>query len=93
MIISNGTKLDVRTFTERKDKPYILPDGLDAFELFMPRIQALALDFVAGILHQEGSASPRGEAKDYIQQLIHKSKVKAGIPLDSPVDIPMVSGH
>ena len=49
MIISHESHLDVRTFSERQDKPYVLPDGLDALELFMPRIQALTLDFFVSV--------------------------------------------
>jgi len=43
-MISENDKLDLKTFSERQDKPFLLPDGLDAFSLFMPRISALTLE-------------------------------------------------
>ena len=34
VLISEGEKVDVRTFTVRKDKPFILHDRQDAFSFF-----------------------------------------------------------
>ena len=36
--------MDIRTFAERKDKPYILPDRATAFEVFQPRMTGLIMD-------------------------------------------------
>jgi len=49
-MISDGDKVDVRTFTERQDKPFVLPDRADAFTVFQPRLQGLVLDTIYNIL-------------------------------------------
>ena len=38
VMISDGDKVDVRTFTERQDKPFVLPERADAFSVFQPRL-------------------------------------------------------
>ena len=45
-MISEEDKVDIRTFTERKDKPYVLPERADAFSVFQPRLQSLILDAI-----------------------------------------------
>lgn len=49
-MISDGDRVDVRTFTERQDKPYVLPERADAFSVFQPRLQGLVLDAIYNIL-------------------------------------------
>lgn len=59
VMISDGDKVDVRTFTERKDKPYVLPERADAFSVMQPRLQSLILDSIYNILKfTVSSASP-----------------------------------
>ena len=59
VMISEGEKVDVRTFTERQDKPFVLPERADAFSVFQPRLQALVLDAIYNILKfQIASQSP-----------------------------------
>ena len=43
-MITDGDNVDLRTFAERKDKPFILPDRMNAFEAFSPRMTGLILD-------------------------------------------------
>ena len=50
VMISDGDKVDVRTFTERQDKPFVLPERADAFSVFQPRLQGLVLDAIYNIL-------------------------------------------
>ena len=50
VMISEGEKVDVRTFTERQDKPFVLPERADAFSVFQPRLQGLVLDAIYNIL-------------------------------------------
>ena len=38
VMISEGDRVDVRTFTERQDKPFVLPERADAFSVFQPRL-------------------------------------------------------
>lgn len=58
-MISDGDKVDVRTFTERQDKPFVLPERADAFSVFQPRLQGLVLDAIYNILKfQIASQSP-----------------------------------
>jgi serine/threonine-protein phosphatase 2B catalytic subunit len=38
VMISEEDKVDVRTFTERQDKPFVLPERADAFSVFQPRL-------------------------------------------------------
>lgn len=38
VMISDGDRVDVRTFTERQDKPYVLPERADALTVFQPRL-------------------------------------------------------
>lgn len=46
MMISEGDKVDVRTFTERQDKPFQLPERADAISVFQPRLQAYVLEAI-----------------------------------------------
>ena len=58
-MISDGDKVDVRTFTERQDKPFVLPERADAFSVFQPRLQGLVLEAIYNILKfQLSSTSP-----------------------------------
>jgi|Transcript_25578 serine/threonine-protein phosphatase 2B catalytic subunit len=50
VMISDGDRVDVRTFTERQDKPFVLPERADAFSVFQPRLQSLVLDAIYHIL-------------------------------------------
>ena len=34
VLISEGEKMDVRTFAEKRDKPFVLHDKADAFSVF-----------------------------------------------------------
>ena len=44
-MITDGDSVDIRTFAERKDKPFILnQDRINAFEAFQPRLSGLILD-------------------------------------------------
>ena len=38
VMISDGDRVDVRTFTERQDKPFVLPEREDALSVFQPRL-------------------------------------------------------
>ena len=38
VLISDGEDVDIRTFEERRDKPYVLPERADAFSVFQPRL-------------------------------------------------------
>ena len=42
--------MDVRTFAERKDKPFCLPDRPDAFEIFWPRLTSNVQDCIYHIM-------------------------------------------
>lgn len=84
VMISEGDKVDVRTFTERKDKPYVLPERADAFTVMQPRLQSLILDVIYNILKfTVSSASPglrrtlsktTSTDKEYIMRVIAASK-------------------
>jgi len=50
VMISEEDKVDVRTFTERQDKPYVLPERVDAFSVFQPRLNSLVLDAIYNVL-------------------------------------------
>ena len=50
VMISEEDKVDVRTFTERQDKPYVLPEHVDAFSVFQPRLNSLVLDAIYNVL-------------------------------------------
>lgn len=50
VMISDGDRVDVRTFTERQDKPFVLPEREDALSVFQPRLQSLVLDAIYNIL-------------------------------------------
>ena len=50
VLISEGEKVDVRTFSVRKDKPYILHDRQDAFSFFQGHLQGHVLDCIYNIL-------------------------------------------
>lgn len=83
-MISEGDRVDVRTFTERQDKPFVLPERADAFSVFQPRLQGLVLDAIYNILKfQISSASPglrRTFSKtqsvdvEYLKKVIAKSE-------------------
>ena len=82
-MISDGDRVDVRTFTERQDKPYVLPERADAFSVFQPRLQGLVLDAIYNMLKFTiSSASPnirrtlsKTESTDkaYLQKVIQAS--------------------
>jgi len=55
-MISEADRVDVRTFSERTDKPFILPEQQDAFSVFQPRLQSLVLDAIYNILKFQLSA-------------------------------------
>ena len=50
VMISDGDRVDVRTFTERQDKPFVLPEREDALSVFQPRLQSLVLDAIYNIM-------------------------------------------
>ena len=50
MSLSAETKIDVLTFEETAMKPFTLPQGQLAFEVFMPHMEALILDAIYNIL-------------------------------------------
>ena len=50
VMISEEDKVDVRTFTERQDKPYVLPERVDAFSVVQPRLNSLVLDAIYNVL-------------------------------------------
>lgn len=56
VMISEADRVDVRTFSERTDKPFILPEQQDAFSVFQPRLQSLVLDAIYNILKFQLSA-------------------------------------
>ena len=82
-MISDGDRVDVRTFTERQDKPYVLPERADAFSVFQPRLQGLVLDAIYNMLKFTiSSASPgirrtlsktTSTDKAYLQKVIQAS--------------------
>ena len=84
VMISDGDKVDVRTFTERQDKPFVLPERADAFSVFQPRLQGLVLDAIYNILKfQIASQSPglrrtlsRTQSVDmeYLKRVVQASK-------------------
>ena len=49
IIISDGENVDVRTFAERKDKPFQLPERPDAFKLFFPEMTFHIIDMITNL--------------------------------------------
>lgn len=82
-MISDGDRVDVRTFTERQDKPFVLPERQDAFSVFQPRLQAHVLDAIYNIFKFQLSAQSPGLRKtlsktdsidrDYLKKVIEAS--------------------
>ena len=87
VMISDGDRVDVRTFTERQDKPFVLPERADAFSVFQPRLQSLVLDAIYHVLKLSLSAQSPGLRKTlsstqsvdkaYLQRVIEASKQDA----------------
>ena len=50
VLIADGDSVDLRTFAERKDKPFIFPNRMNAIEALMPRMTGLILDCLANFL-------------------------------------------
>ena len=50
VFITSGDDVDIRTFTEKKEKPYLLPDPddpqVDAFHFFHSELTGHVLDFL-----------------------------------------------
>ena len=46
VMITEGDNVDVRTFAEKKDKPFCLPERPDAFQIFWPRMTSHILECV-----------------------------------------------
>jgi len=85
VMISDGDRVDVRTFTERTDKPFVLPERQDAFGVFQPRLQSLVLDAIYNILKFQLStqspglrktlSSTQSIDKEYLKRVIAASQV------------------
>ena len=57
VLITDGDNVDLRTFAERKDKPFILPDRMNVFEAMAPRMNGLILDCFYNFFRQGHSIS------------------------------------
>ena len=89
MLISDGERVDIRTFDERKDKPCILPDNSDAFSYFMPQMSSHILDMIYNILKLSVSAqsltlkktlsSTQSTDPRYITKVVQASKSFADV--------------
>ena len=53
MSLTEDHNIDVLTFEETLHKPFALPSGALAFEVFQPRLEALLLDAIYNILRQQ----------------------------------------
>ena len=86
VLISEGEKVDVRTFSVRKDKPYILTDRQDAFSFFQAHLQGHVLDCIYNILrvaHGANSTKVRNALQvspstdpEYLKKVIQESTLK-----------------
>ena len=80
VLISEGENVDVRTFEEKRDKPFILHDRLDAFSVFQPKLQSYVLDVLYNIFKAAQSARSTAAARalsaststdaEYLKQVI-----------------------
>lgn len=50
VLISEADNVDLRTFSEKKDKPFILQDRADAFSFFQPKLQSMVLEIMYQVL-------------------------------------------
>ena len=55
-MISEGDGVDLRTFSEKRGKPFILHDRADAFSVFQPKLQSLVLDMMYNVFRIAQSA-------------------------------------
>ena len=56
VVISEGDGVDLRTFSEKRGKPFILHDRQDAFSVFQPKLQSLVLDMMYNVFKMAQSA-------------------------------------
>ena len=92
VFISEGEEVDIRTFTEKKDKPYLLPNPddpkLDAITFFHGEMTGFVLDFLYqvfktahGTCRRDGRltktlASTVSYDADYLEKLLRTSEEK-----------------
>ena len=83
-MICDGEGVDIRTFVEREDKPFIVRGKLDAFTIMMPRLQGHVLDIIYNILKMGVSSGSKTMSRvlstsgsvdlDYLTTVIKMSK-------------------
>ena len=56
-MISDGEGVDIKTFEERKEKPFAVSGSLDGFTIMMPRLISHVLDGIYNILKFSVSTS------------------------------------
>ena len=64
VVISDGDSVDLRTFSEKRGKPFVLHDRADAFSVFQPKLQSLVLDMLYNVfkMAQSAKSSSAGRA-------------------------------
>ena len=84
-MVCDGEGVDIRTFVEREDKPFIVRGKLDAFTIMMPRLQGHVLDIIYVMLKMGVSSGSRTMSRvlstssgsvdlDYLTRIIKVSK-------------------
>ena len=83
-MISEGDGVDLRTFSEKRGKPFILHDRADAFSVFQPKLQSLILDMMYNVFKMAQSAKSSVAARamsttsstdvDYLKKIITESE-------------------
>ena len=83
-MVCDGEGVDIRTFVEREDKPFIVRGKLDAFTIMMPRLQGHVLDIIYNILKMGVSSGSKTMSRvlstsgsvdlDYLTTVIKVSK-------------------
>ena len=67
MFISKGDQVDIRTFIEKKDKPYLLPNPsnpqIDAFRYFHNEMTGHVLDFIYQVLKTAQKTTRTGQGR------------------------------
>ena len=56
VVITDGDSVDLRTFSEKRGKPFVLHDRADAFSVFQPKLQSLVLDMMYNVFKMAQSA-------------------------------------
>ena len=87
VMICDGEGVDIRTFVERQDKPFVVRGRQDGISLMMPRLQGLILDSLHNILKFSVSTGSKKLASvlsksssvdlDYIKRVIEASHESA----------------